>query len=584
MKFPSLESLWDDTQKVLLRFPLQVLVTILAISVCFILAGFKGNHPVEHHLIKLLLICNMALVLLLAADLFAEVHQFRAVQKWGLRLLCLLVCTMFYFVLQQHLYMADMFRIGLLIFSFHLMVAFAPFIKKGNLHGFWEYNKVLFLRILTAGLYAAVLFAGLAIALLAIDGLFNVKIESSVYLRLLSLVGIGFTTVFFLAGVPTDFNSINNTAHTYPKGLKIFTQYVLIPLLTIYLVILLVYEAKILVSWELPKGLVSTLILGYAVFGVLSLLLVYPIKEQEGNGWIKFFSRWFYIMMIPLVILLLLAVWKRVDNYGITESRYILIILALWLSIITAYFLISRKDNIKIIPISLCILALLAIYGPQSAFSVSRYSQTQRLKKLMNATDAYAMREKPEIVRYLVLNHGLASLQPFAKVDLEQLGNKINRDSDLAARANYQRERILVDTAYTLLKIDKTAVKNRQFFQVKAQQEGVVNVKGFDYVVPVQAHVTIFDGTLEGAPLKIVKMEDNKLSVKIADEPLLILDTKPAVVAAKSSVFLPADGIRINAAGNGRELTLLITELTVSHNQEEQEIINYQGYLLVKIK
>lgn len=584
MKFPSLESLWGDTQKVLRRFPLQVLVTILAISVSFILADFKGNQAIEYNLIKLVLICNMALVLLLAADLFAEVQGLKAVQKWGLRLLCLLICTAFYFLLQPHLYMADMFRIGLLIFSFHLMVAFAPFIKKGNLHGFWEYNKVLFLRILTAGLYAAVLFAGLSIALLAIDGLFNVKIQSFVYLRLLAVVGIGFTTVFFLAGVPSDFNRINNTQHTYPKGLKIFTQYVLIPLLTIYLVILLVYEAKILVSWELPKGLVSTLILGYAVFGVLSLLLVYPIKEQDGNGWIRYFSRWFYIMMIPLVILLLLAVWKRVGNYGITEPRYILIILALWLSIITAYFLISRKDNIKIIPVSLCILGLLAAYGPQSAFSVSRYSQTQRLKKLMNDQDAYAMREKPEIIRYLVSNHGLVSLQPFTKVNLAQLSDNLDQKASSATRYAYERERILVDTAYALLKIDKTAVKYRQFHQIKAQDDGVVNTKGFDYVIPVQAHVPNFEGTLNSVPVKVVRMEDHKLSIKIANEPLFILDLKPAFVRAKNSAFLPADGIRIKAQGNGSELTLLITEITVSYDHEQQENLNYQGYLLVKMK
>jgi len=396
-------------------------------------------------------------------------------------------------------------------------------------------------------------------------------------------VGIGFTTVFFLAGVPSDFNRINNTPHIYPKGLKIFTQYVLIPLLTIYLVILLVYETKILVSWELPKGLVSTLILGYAVFGILSLLLVYPIKEQEGNGWIKYFSRWFYIMMVPLVILLLLAVWKRVGNYGITEPRYVLIILALWLSIITAYFLISQKDNIKIIPVSLCILALLATYGPQSAFSVSRYSQIQRLKKLMPSNEAYAMREKPEIIRYLVVNHGLSSLQPFAEVNLTQLSDSLDRDSRLTAQYAYQRERILVDTAYALLKIDKTAVKHRQFLQVKAQEE-VVNIKGFDYVVPVESHFTSLETTLDGMSLKIMNVQSNKVSIQIADEPLIILDLQPALAAAKNLVSLPADGIRVNAAGNGHEFTLLITELTVSYGAEEQEDLSYQGYLLVKMK
>src|SRR5690606_39092070 len=118
------------------------------------------------------------------------------------------------------------------------------------------------------------------------------------------------------------------SAAQYPKGLKIFTQYVLIPLMTIYLGILLVYETKILLEWEMPKGIVATLILGYAVFGILSLLLVWPIKGDDGNRWVQLFARFFYLMMIPLIILLVLAVYTRVSSYGFTEERYILVVLA----------------------------------------------------------------------------------------------------------------------------------------------------------------------------------------------------------------------------------------------------------------
>lgn len=601
MKWPSLESLYDDTKQVILRFPLQVVVTLLAILTCFTLIDFKGNTTAQWNLLEVLFLCNLALVLLLSADLFAEANKLDKVKQWGLRLLCLAVCALLYFTLQPHLNNADKFRIGLLAFSFHLLVAFAPFIKQGNLHGFWEYNKLLFLRILMAGLYAAVLFAGLSIALVAINGLFNVKIESAVYLRLLTVVGIGFTTLFFLAGVPADFNKINTTQGPYPKGLKIFTQYVLIPLLTIYLVILLVYEAKILISWELPKGMVSTLILGYSVFGVLSLLLVYPIKEQEGNGWIRLFSRWFYLMMIPLVVLLLLAVWKRVSNYGITEPRYILIILALWLSIITGYFLISRKDNIKIIPVSLCILALLATYGPQSAFSVSRYSQTQRLKKLINAKDAPALREKPEIIRYLVLNHGLETLQPFTNADLQQVNQSIEQRTNLLKRSSYQQENDLVDTAYALLKINKaTAAKGRRsMVSFVAREEGVVAIKGFDYVIPVNSYALKFDGTLNGTPLNIDALANNEFHVKMANEPLLVIDTKPAADAIRkaylegkliqkangNNTYLPDNGISINANGKRYIFTLLITELTLSLDEDwDDGSYNYKGFLLVKIK
>jgi hypothetical protein len=585
MKLPSLESLWRDIQKVILRFPLQVLVTLLANLIFFSLIDFKGNFVDQAKLMKILALCNFALVLLLAADLYAEVNLLPPVKKWGLRLLCLLICIALYFMLQPAIQMADRFRIGLLAFSFHLLVAFAPFIEKGNLHGFWEYNKVLFLRILTAGLYAAVLFAGLSIALVAINGLFNVKIDENVYLRLFSVVGITFTTLFFLAGVPADFKMINETQQEYPKGLKIFTQYVLIPLLTIYLVILLVYEAKIIIDWELPKGMVSMLVLGYSVFGVLSLLLVYPIKEQEGNGWIRWFSRCFYLMMIPLVVLLLLAVWKRVGNYGITESRYILIILALWLSIITAYFLISRKDNIKIIPISLCILALLATYGPQSAFSVSRYSQTQRLRKMLKSQDAHALKERPQIIRYLVLNHGLDALQPFTKVNVQALSEAMEQQAVRLKTAPYQLENNMVDTAYVLLKVNKPAFNQRTGFLIlKAAEPEVMNVKGFDYAVRVQSYAAKFEGAVNGSPLKIEKINQTQFAVRIADEPALHIDIKAVVAAAKRKGELPADGLKINVNGNGHVLTLVITELTFSEDPEEENDLSFKAYLLMKLK
>jgi membrane-bound metal-dependent hydrolase YbcI (DUF457 family) len=164
---------------------------------------------------------------------------------------------------------------------------------------------------------------------------------------------------------------------------------VLIPLATVYVVILLAYEIKILVQWELPKGLVSNLILGYAVFGILSLLLVYPIREQEENKWLKTYARSFYFLLIPLLGLLFTAAGTRIFRYGITEMRYFLIVLACWLLFITVYFLVAKKQNIKLIPISLSILTLLSIYGPQSAFQVSMYSQRRILVEVFKKNNAF---------------------------------------------------------------------------------------------------------------------------------------------------------------------------------------------------
>ena len=55
-----------------------------------------------------------------------------------------------------------------------------------------------------------------------------------------------------------------------------------------------------------------------------------------------------------------------------------------WLFLTSVYFIISKKDNIKFIPVSLSIFALLTVLGPFSAFNVSERSQTNRLETLLS--------------------------------------------------------------------------------------------------------------------------------------------------------------------------------------------------------
>jgi hypothetical protein len=285
-----------------------------------------------------------------------------------------------------------------------------------------------------------VLFAGLAAAIAAMNFLFNFKFEWDTFSILFTwIVGI-FSTLFFLGGVPANFESLEADV-SYPKGLKVFTQYVLIPLATVYVVILLSYEIKILVQWELPKGLVSNLILGYAVFGFLSLLLVYPIREQEENKWLKTYTRSFYFLLIPLLALLFAAAGTRVFRYGITEMRYFLIMLAIWLLFITLYFLFAKKQSIKLIPISLSVLILLSVYGPQSAFSAAMSSQQRVLTGLFKKYKAFNSGKLMAVdsskinrndasravstLDYLVYRHGLSSLQPYFETDLDKVGDSL---------------------------------------------------------------------------------------------------------------------------------------------------------------
>ena len=528
MKLPSVQSLWHEALAVFRRFPLQVLVTIVAVGVCIL----RIETPSLAYLDKLLVCCNFALTLLLAADLFAETHDWSVQKKWFLRVLVLVVCTVLYLLLNPVLYEADVIRIVLLGFAFHLLVSFAPFIGRGTVGGFWAYNERLFLQIITAGIFSFVLTIGLYIAVGSTDALFDLKMSGHVYGYIVCLTMVGFMTIFFLSGVPKDFRALNEVPQEYPKWLKIFTQYVLIPLLSVYLLILLAYEGKILISWTLPKGYVSTLILGYAVAGILSLLLIYPIRNREGNGWMRIFARFFYVMLIPLVVLLLLAVWKRVSVYGITEARYILILLALWLTIVTVYNLFSKQQNIKFIPVSLCILALLAVYGPQSAFMISKYSQTKRLEKMLKQDDTFAQKEKPQIISYLVQNHGILALQSFTSRNLKPFQDRFEQRVS-GAEWKYDIKARQVDTALAILKVPKQINRNSFDHDVAVSYGNTIIVKGYDYYRPLPEFTGEEEFELGGNTIRIVRVGNTEVKISINND-VRIMDVSPQLHTIKA--------------------------------------------------
>ena len=264
----------------------------------------------------------------------------------------------------------------------HLLAAFVPFVRPGELNGFWQYNRALFLRFLIGALYSAVLFGGLAVALVAIDNLFGLDVAEELYGELFVVIGFGFQTWFFTAGVPRGLEGLDATDE-YPRGLKLFSQYVLIPLVTVYLAILLAYLAKVLITTEWPSGWIGWLVSCVSVAGILSILLTHPIRHRQENAWIVTYGRWFWLAMIPAVGMLLVAVWKRIDQYGITEPRYFLLLLTLWLTGMAIVYGIVRSQNIKWLPATLCVLAFVTFVGPWSAYSVSRSSQLSRLEGLL---------------------------------------------------------------------------------------------------------------------------------------------------------------------------------------------------------
>ena len=428
-RLPSLQNVLNATLNTILRFPLEIITAISGTIFAIILNELEYQDPNKEFYQKALMSSSLCLVLFLSVSLFFIAAKKNTILRFVTSIVLGALIVLFVFGFHQRITEIEIQQFLVLNIALHLLVSFAGFLPRTyNQDEFWEFNKQLFLRILTSGLYSIVFYCGLSLAILAIDKLFKVKFYNDIYLHIFFVIAGIFNTIFFLNGVPETNSSQNPLVLKYPKGLKNFTQYVLLPLISLYLVILICYEAKILLTLSLPVGWVSYLVLVFAIFGILSFLLIHPIATETANLWMRTFSRWFYFLLIPLLGLLFWAILYRINLYGFTHERYYVILLSIWLSIVVGYFLIQKNPKIKFIPISMCLAGLFSIVGPQSANSISKYSQLSRFEFYMEKSNQKLTFEQEQdlssIVSFLDDNYGAAVMIPYAKGKLEALLKK----------------------------------------------------------------------------------------------------------------------------------------------------------------
>jgi hypothetical protein len=272
-----------------------------------------------------------------------------------------------------------------LVLVAHLFVAVAPFLNNRSVRDFWEYNKQLFASIVIGVAFTFILFAGLSLAILAVDQLFDLDLKEKIYLRLFFVLAGIFNTAFFLFQFPTTF-SYEAGDNTYNALFKNLCKYILIPIVALYFLFLYAYSFKILGAWSLPRGWVGSLVTGFSVAGIFTYLLNFYLPEQDTSKLVSGYKRWFWWVLLPLTVLLGIAIGRRISDYGVTEMRFLVAQMGVWLALISLYFLLSKKDNIKFIPISLALFALTWAFGPLSAKAVSERSQLGRIKQVLEQT------------------------------------------------------------------------------------------------------------------------------------------------------------------------------------------------------
>ncbi len=363
----------SDFSKTTKRFVLPVLcslfLTIIIIGQIFEIFD-KG---LTSTVVKLSFSFSAAFYAFTALKLFSESHCWNAKKYFSFS-------AFSFFIILIIAFGANPYGIFLFGSGLFLLISAAPFLSKESDNiSYCNFSCALSNGIFFSLLAAGILSLGSCAILASIHYLFGLDVSSKVYFSLSVLYFVFFAPLYFLSGIKQDSDNEN---YLYPRGIKFITNFILIPLLTTYSIILYSYIIKILILRELPKGVLAIMILSFGSLGVLTHFLSYPLAK-ESNKLVRVFSQYFYhSLLIPLGFLFF-AILKRVNEYGVTEDRYLIILMGLWLLVSCIYTICTKAKNLKFVTVCLAVMFIITSVGPWGIVGFSEFSQVKRLENLL---------------------------------------------------------------------------------------------------------------------------------------------------------------------------------------------------------
>lgn len=171
---------------------------------------------------------------------------------------------------------------------------------------------------------------------------------------------------------------------TPDKFIIILANWIVSPALLAYSALLYVYGLKILITWDLPKGMLSYMIAVFLFIAVIARA-VQELLPRKHYNW--FYGR-FNLIAIPVLILFWIGIIYRIGQYGFTEERIFLLVFAIQLSVITLAPVVSGKARyLHFVYLVVLMLAPITFIPAISANKLGLISQEQRLKKIIEKLD-----------------------------------------------------------------------------------------------------------------------------------------------------------------------------------------------------
>ena len=247
-----------------------------------------------------------------------------------------------------------------------------PFVRNNQA---FTYRNFTTLYYITSSIAGWGLVSGLVAAILAsISTLFNIDFSEWFQKHLYSSIAAFCLPLFFLVFQQRQ----ENTEMTLNRIFEILVNFVLAPALMIFTVLLYAYVVQIIFEGVLPKGMLANITLPYLLGG----LGVYALRSICAKArWETFFKFYPYLSIVPIV-LLWLAIDRRISAYAWTEQRIYLVALASAITIAYAILTMPKIRQYRLIS-AVVMVAIFSMTWVVKPKEIAYQSQTERFEQLL---------------------------------------------------------------------------------------------------------------------------------------------------------------------------------------------------------
>lgn len=251
--------------------------------------------------------------------------------------------------------------------------------------GFWLANINLAANFAFCLVALGIALLGGRIVLSALKALLMIRVDDlSMVLTILACC-FAFPVLWFsLAHICEKEMVEDEQGNLLYRAVSMTTDVLLIPLMLALGAIIHVYAARIALLAELPKGQIGWIVPTYLLIGYGVFFLAHNPSVLLPRLRAFFRVIWVPSTLAPLV-LLALATATRINAYGVTEERYLLLCVVGGGALFAALAVIRRPFDLRFIPLAAGLLTLIASIGPFSALDVSIRSQTERARAILTS-------------------------------------------------------------------------------------------------------------------------------------------------------------------------------------------------------